>query len=283
VTRWNALGAQRLYGGGRPQVGDLVPMEHAVWRVVSVHDEPVLADDDLAAWQREGMPDLDTWRGRPYTVAAVHVGGVTPQHEALRNGKPGIMRIHPRTSGRGFSWQTYPNGRWAKCSCCGEPMPCRAELTDRTVDAAEERVVAFERRLPGCCWSCEEPITSRQRTVAYPGTNLDLPTAPAPRFHTRLRCLDAAEAYEARWLKDDPRRARVLTWPACKGTLVVHHDGSTECHGGRDDCWGHDDSDHGNRTACIFQSHGCGRGCTSEGHPGCRPRPRAPRGSEQLT
>lgn len=276
---WHPDRTRSLYGR-RPVVGDLLGMQHAVWRVTGVDDEPLLEDDDRQVWLDHGMPDLATWNRRPYRVRAVHVGGVIPGWVNDRPDREGVIRVRARHR---VSWQVYKSGRWPQCSCCGEPMPCRAELEDRAVDAAEKRMTVMERRMPGCCWACDEPITNRQRAVTYLGTNLDLPTAPPPRFHRRRKCQHAAEAYEERWLAADPARGRILTWPLCPGTLVVHHDGDSECHGGLDTCHGHETHNHRHRTSCYALSHGCGRECPTEGHPGCRPRARADRMSPELS
>lgn len=53
---------------------------------------------------------------------------------------------------------------------------------------------------------------------------------------------------------------------ACPGVLVVHADGSSECHGGRDDCWdARDGYTHERVQPCHQQSHGCGRQCATLG------------------
>lgn len=263
---------------GRPEVGALVAVRHAVWRVSGIQDVPLVDDADREVWISSGMPDPDTWNLRPYRVRAVHVGGAPPRHSAPHSGEY-VMSI---PAGRSPTWHVYRDGRWPQCSCCGEPMPCRAELTDRTVTAATDRMADFEQRMPGCCWACKEPITQRQRAVVYSGINLDHPTGPTVRFHLRAKCRDEAHRYEERWLTAEGGRERILTYPSCGGTLVVHRDGDSECHGGRDDCRGHDTHDHAHLTGCLFQSHGCPRGCAREGHPGCRPRPRTPRATWTL-
>lgn len=274
---WRAMASQHRYV--RPEVGDLVPMNHGVWRITGVDDQPILEDADRDAWVSAGMPDIDTWRYRPYRVEATHVGGYIS--EKLAKKRRGVIRVGPSTPY--ISWDYYPGGRWPQCSCCGEPMPCRAELQDRAVDQAQERMATIEKRMPGCCWSCEEVITRRQRRVTYPGINLDHPTGPTVMFHLRQSCVGGAYRYEARWLEAGVGRERVLTYPKCAGQLIVHHDGTTECHGGDQDCWGHETHDHSRHTACFVQGHGCGRDCPREGHPGTRMNTRRPRESEHLS
>jgi hypothetical protein len=186
------------------------------------------------------------------------------------------------------------------CSCCGEPMPCRAELEDREVTASLKQVEKWAGRLPGCCWGCGEPINRRHKSVAYPGDNLDLPGGPTVVFHTRASCRGWAQAYELRWIAVDPRRERVLTWPKCGGILVVHGDGSSECssgtgplgheHRGEHDCRGHLTHDHGSHAACYVgdrwlaresEMPGCPRGCDRRTHRGTWTTPRPERRPHQ--
>lgn len=53
----------------------------------------------------------------------------------------------------------------------------------------------------------------------------------------------------------------------CHGRLVLHEDGSTSCHGGRDGCWGSrtGHAHRGEPVACASQSHGCGQ-CQTPGY-----------------
>jgi hypothetical protein len=290
-SRWYPV---RTSSKARPEPGQLIAHQHAVWRVTTVEDTP-LTDTDRDVWLDWGMPDLATWHGRPYRMDVEWVAGAEPAW---------FTDGHRSTSGRinvlggSFpSWHVYEGGRWPQCSCCGEPMPCRAELQDRQVTASLNEVTRLEAIPPGACWACSEPITTRQGSVTYPGDNLDLPGGQQPRFHTRGKCRPTAERYEERWLTTDPRRERILTWPRCEGILVVHADGSTECVSGRTpvgtdcvsqpDCRGHLTHDHSTRRACYVQDNWldpaewgdacCPRGCRREGHVGAHPAPRPKR------
>lgn len=247
MSRWHPRGARTKWT--TPEVGDVVAVEHAVWRIDHVKPSE---------------------NGEGVSVTAHHLAGwINPAWRVNSLGD-----VHLRIAENGY-FDIY-DGRWPACSCCGEPMPCRAELIDQAAAAAADRLDSLERRLPGCCWACCEPITARQQSVTYAGENLDLPGGPEVLFHTRRKCAYEAKHYEERWLAagDQPR---ILTWPRCQGTLVVHHDGTSECHGGLEDCWGHSTHDHATKSACVIQSHGCPRGCPVEGHPGCAPRDRRAR------
>lgn len=288
---WHPLGTRYQ---NRLTDGDLIAYLHAVWRVVEVRNAP-LGDDDHETWLRHGMPDLDKWSGRPYTVTADWIGGaLSPWAEKGDYRRRGTLRI---AAGACTSWRVYPDGRWPQCSCCGEPMPCRAELEDREVTGSLDRVAHLEAIPPGACWACAEPITIRQKSVTYPGENLLLPGAHHPQFHTRGKCWPSAHGYEEKWLAADPRRERILTWPWCDGILVVHGDGSSECVSGRNpvgrmcesqpDCRGHLTHDHGTHRACYVAEHyfsgtewprdACPRGCGRKNHPGTTTTPRPER------
>lgn len=289
---WYPLGTQRCYD--RPEVGQLLAYKHSVWRVANV-DDVLLDDADREVWLKDGMPDLETWRNRPYRIGLDWIGGARPPwaKDDSDDRKHGTLNI---PAGAYSVWNVYPKGRWPQCSCCGEPMPCRAELEDEQVSIGLNRIAELEAIPPGACWACSEPITTRQKSVTYLGENLDLPGGRQPHFHMRGKCRGSAHRYEERWLAADPRRERILTWPKCAGILVVHADGSSECVSDRDpiggqresqpDCHGHLTHDHSAQTACYahgnylsprdWDSACCPRGCKRSEHQGLRaqtPRP----------
>ena len=245
----------------RPTVGDVVAQNHAVWRIVEVRD--IRFDDDDQQKHREWQPwpgppiPANEWRLRPFAVSAEWVGGVMPAWVSDGQ-KVGAYAVRARHH---VSWYVYPGGRWPQCSCCGEPMPCRASITDAQVAVEVAKFEAAAAILPGSCWGCGKPVTSRQRSVSYPGENLDLPGGPSVRFHAAKDCRWKAERYEARWLKVNPGRARRLTWPYCRGHLFWHADGTSECVGGRPGCEGHHTHNHGIQSGCRNMDHGCPRGC----------------------
>ena len=126
---WFPLGTQSS-GYSPPTTGDLIAREHAVWRVEAVADLPLDADD-REKWMEAGAPD--PWHGRPYEVHVVFVGGARPTWAGVNDtAVKGKVKVPASAYGRHNAWPTYPpSGRWPQCSCCGEPMPCRAELQDR--------------------------------------------------------------------------------------------------------------------------------------------------------
>lgn len=282
---------------GHPDAGQMLAYMHAVWIVISVEDTP-LTDADREVWIDRGMPDLETWRDRPYRISMEWVGGAQPpwamDGDTRRRGNLSIP------AGKYTSWDVYPSGRWPQCSCCGEPMPCRAELEDEQVTAGLDRIAKLEAIPADACWACAEPITKRHKSVTYPGENIDLPGGQPVHFHTRRGCGWKARDYEERWIAVDPRRERILTWPDCEGILIVHADGGSECVSGRDplgnhrqsqpDCGGHVTHKHRMKQACYvgddylrpsgWEDGDCPRGCKPEEHGGCatprRPERRQP-------
>lgn len=270
--RWYPDCTQHSYER-RPDVGMVLAMGHAVWRIVAVEDIP-WSDADRRMFDGGGFrvrpgAKAEDWLHRPFRVAAEWIGGVRPEWvtDEQRTGHITIRSTHTP------SWKVYPGGRWPQCSCCGEPMPCRAAITDVKVDAEMERLATMDARLPGTCWGCGEPVTSRQRSVTYSGDNVDLPGGPTVVFHARRACSHLAEKYELRWLEGDPTRVRMLTWPKCRGCLYWHADGSSECVGGHPDCRGFETHAHGSQAGCAYMDDGCRR--CPPGPPGgsyCNPK-----------
>lgn len=289
MTRpWAPLGAVRVHE--RPAVGAVVVLHRGVWKVTDVELLP-LNDDDRDEWLERGMPDLDTWRRRPYQLVLEYLGGLVPAgFDPADTANEVTLPVHPRDDEP--EWHVYPSGRWARCSCCGHPMPCPDELRDRAVNASLLLLELHTLKQPGCCWGCGEPITRRQKYVTYPGDNLDLPGGMEVRFHRKYGehgCSDRAERYELRWIAGDPRRERILTWPDCPGALAVHADGSSECTTaehmlgscteGPPDCRGHLTHNHNYLYACIRDGD-CYRSCSPTNHPGTRHTPRPNRATQ---
>ncbi len=287
-NRWQPQGTHST-GYEPPKAGDLIARAHAVWRV----DEVVyteLTDAERQRWIDRGMPDMEKWAGRPYKVDVTWIGGARPDWSRDDETAMKASLDVPATDyGRYAEWDIYPpSGRWPMCSCCGEPMPCRAEMQDREVYAGMTKLAILSTKLPGHCWACDEPFSHRQKSVVYGGDNLDLPGGPEVKFHLRAKCRGRAEQYELRWIAEDPRRERVLTYPSCPGILYVHADGTSECASGRmpltgetvepaPDCRGHLTHDHSFEAACYVGDRflareqdfpGCARGCDPHKHRG---------------
>lgn len=258
---WQPAVGERSYDR-KPPVDALIAVDRQPYRVLDVRDvEPVDWEDEVRdLWVADRMPD--PWWRAPFTVIL----------QPLPSGRRRHVRVNPRvwTSW----WQPLPE-HYAVCVVCGELAPCR-EITAAAVAEHEmERFAKLAAVLPGCCWSCSEPITARQESVTFDGDNLLLPTAPpSPAFHMRRQCRGGAARYEELWVAADPRRPRSLLTLKCAGTLVRHADGSAECFGAVDSDCPDERAAHAVYTACYIQSHGCPRECPREGHPGAHARRR---------
>lgn len=242
----------------RPEIGALIAADRRPWRVVEVNERQAVDWHDRAReeWLSAGLPEA--WDRRPFIVVL----------RPARGGKAVHVEINPW---HWSSWWEPLPEHYAVCVDCGELAPC-LEIT-AAYQAAHDmrRFDMLASVLPGCCWGCSEPISARQDVFTFPGPNVWLPTAPDDvRIHTRRKCIGAAQRYEEAWVQADPTRPRSLLTLRCKGSLVVHGDGSAECFGAAEsDCpsvYAH----HGSMTACFSQTHGCGRECRRDGHPGCR-------------
>jgi len=232
-----------------PPAGAVVAYDRGVWRVTASRylTEVEWNDGDRERYAALGQRDRKNWRWAPYRVEVEFAGGVLPdafKRHAEDDGMGGVLDVH---AGSNTEWWVYPHGRWPQCSCCGEPMPCRAELQDLKVDAAMQKMETMGAKMPGCCWGCGEPVTRRHKTVRYAGENLDLPGGPGVVFHIRQSCHYLAVKYETRWLAADTSRRRILTWPKCRGALHWYPDGSNTCKDGEPDCQGWVTHNHGSQ------------------------------------
>ena len=212
---WQPLRTHGAYA--RPALGTLVALEHAVWRVTAILDvEPDAREArEMGHWQRAGHSGAAS--RAPCQVVLHHVAGALPGWLDDLAGWDRQAVVAHRPVHQLRTWYSYPDGRWPQCSCCGEPMPCRAELQDREISTGMLAVERWARVRAGHCWSCAKAITGRQKKIGYPGENIDFPGGISPVFHLRMPCRQDAVEYERRWVAADPARARTLTWPRCDG------------------------------------------------------------------
>lgn len=253
-ARWSPAMAERHYDR-RPPVGRLVAVQRKAWRVQSVEDIAPCdwSDESRDRWVTERMPD--PWTRAPFRVIVTPAEG-GQEHSTVIEG------------GRYVTWHVLPE-HYAVCVSCGELAPCREHTSMVQAQAVMERVERDMRTLPGCCPACQEPITKRQQSVTFPGDNLLVPLgSPDVTYHLRNACRSSAARYEEMWVQADPTRPRSLLTLFCEGGVIVHQDGSAECHGaeGCPSVYAR----HRHYAACYAQTHGCGRGCSRVGHPGRR-------------
>lgn len=173
----------------RPEPGELLVWQWAVWRVVDVKER---GDDRLALYLRREAGPRHPWERRE---GVVHVA-------MLERGPFQIVEVYP------------------VCSCHGHPWPCKQMVMDRQIEAeARALEVRLGRAVPGVCAACGEPVSSRQRHVVFPGENLLVPGGPPATFHLRDACRRRAEGYEEKRLTADPTVTRLCT---CPGVAFEH-------------------------------------------------------------
>jgi hypothetical protein len=261
VSDWHPEGVDR-YRNGRPREGEIVALARRAWEVMHISD----ADPTPEEQERLDLY-VAPWRDqmRPYRVTLRRLHGPKHEHENSRHEVGFRIRVGAHNPLPG-----YKDGRVPLCSCCGHPWPCleadQQRFAEREMKSAEKAL----NLMPGCCPACEEPVTSRQRSITFGGPNVRNPLADGPTYHLRRKCYGAAASYEETWVNAEPGRARSLLTLRCEGTLIVHGDGTGECFGANGSDCPSIYAQHRGYSACYMQSHGCGQDCARAGHPGTR-------------
>jgi len=255
--RWLPAGVSRNRKR-RPDVGDLIALDHAAWRVMHVITDDTLTERE-ENWVNGYRPEIRAGH-MPFKVSLRREHG--PKHEN-ENSKQDIAL---RCSASFYGFDTYETDRVPLCSCCSDPWPCRMLIAEDKAKTAAREMEAEMKLLPGCCPACTEPVTSRQKSITFPGENVRNPFMVDPVFHLRRQCRSGAASYEDAWAKADPSRPRSLLTLKCEGHLIACGDGYAECHGAEDCPSVY--ARHRSMSSCYTQSHGCGRQCGSYGH-GC--------------
>jgi hypothetical protein len=215
-TMWEPKGGEwRAWRDLLP--GDLIARDRKIWRVREVRPVPVAdwdeTDREYYRLRRRNAVSEEDWPLRPVYLIVLPVNGGERHH----------VKALPYAGGR--AWVLSPH--YPVCRECGEPWPCRELDITQEVRREAEKIAELEKILPGCCWSCGEPVTHRQSSIVFDGDNLLLPGAAPPVFHLRSKggCLHAAVVYEKRWVQAaEGRRCRL----SCPGNLILHLDGH-EC------------------------------------------------------
>jgi hypothetical protein len=241
---WHPVGIAptdpRHTGRRIPEPGQLIACaDRRAYRVTNV-EEVNPGDWDaktIDAWENKGRPDPETWDGRERHLRLEPV-----RHPKPRKGQYGL-RLYPWAYSTEQWWpldDPYP-----ACVECGCLWPCPCHDRNREAEAATAELERLGGIMPGCCWACNEPVTSRHHSIVFDGDNLLMPGAGPVVFHTsqsrkahRGTCRGQAIAYEKRWVEAAPGRLVRLT---CPGDLFRHYDRS-ECSQG-DLCPG-PDADH---------------------------------------
>lgn len=210
MTRWFPLGVRDAYKV--PEVGTILAIEHAVWRVVAVNQVPMDLWTDEDARLRGAYKN---WSPQILVIRPIQITGDDPRARDKDR--------HLRTNNPHHTFHVFPDEHYPVCSKCNEPLPCREQESAK--EAALAAVLMGRYDLPGVCPSCEEPITSRQRAHTFE-ENLVAPLGPPVTFHLRNGCIGTAADYDRRWCAADPARVPTLF---CDGTLTQHGTGAREC------------------------------------------------------
>jgi hypothetical protein len=196
--------------------GALVIYERKPYRLLTVTEDDPLAwpNSTRDRWVDLGMPDPKTWERRPFTLSL--------RHEPEPNSDP--VRLSAIAS---YGWRTLPE-HYAVCRLCAEIPPCTHVHTEAVMVVAAKRMDIEMAIMSGCCHACREPITKRQKTIAFEGANLIRPDLPdgSVIFHKREACWGSARSYDERWAAAEPDRRRKLY---CEGRHRTHYDKSTDC------------------------------------------------------
>jgi len=211
--RWYPSGTTSLYYE-RPAPGVLVAFDHAVWRVIETRDLPAdrWTDEDHDRVRKYGS----TERQAPY-VTVLRPASIDANDPKARDHDK-HYRCRPTV------WHVYPDEHFPICNACHEPLPCREQVGREIASNAVKQMDRFS--MAGVCPSCEEPVTSRQKTLTFT-ENLELPGGPPVTYHLRGTCRMGARKYEIRWVAADPARRRATL--SCTGHVINHNDGTYEC------------------------------------------------------
>jgi hypothetical protein len=230
---WSRHGTWEPEGGERREwryllPGDLVVFERKVWRVREVRPVPVVDWDehDREGYQTRNWDKLaeEDWRYRPLYLILLPAAGGKRRH----------LKVRPYAGLGVMTYVLHPH--YPVCVDCGEPWPCPEIGITREVRRQSAEVERLSSIMPGCCWSCGEPVTGRHSSIVFEGENLLLPGAPSPVFHLRVKagCRSAAVSYEEQWVAAGEGRPLRLQ---CSGNLTRHIDGcecdNPECPGER--------------------------------------------------
>lgn len=222
-NRWYYRGERSNTYTDKLNPGDIIIARRRPYRVREITPRPHINWNEryLAAWERSGRPDPDTWRHRPFALVLT------------AEDKPDSrQQFHCEAAGSQY-WTVLPE-HYVICRLCGELPPCRHEHTEAVMDRALAEMDEAMRLLPGSCHECGALIRPRQHTIRFEGTNLIRPDLgdDSAVFHTaRQKCWSGAYLYDAKWAAAVPGRRRKM---ACEGMTIRHLDGTFECTTGED-------------------------------------------------
>lgn len=200
--------------------GCIIVRERQPWRVLEVNERPEdLWPEGLEQWWQRLVADQEEY-DRLRLAGVPHEWG-SPREEkpplvrAEWPARPAVMILQPVGQPKAelrhimakvhLEWQILPE-HYAVCRACNELPPCRHQETEATVDQAmgeAERLMAIP---PGACLGCGKAISSRMKSVRYPGPNLWRPDwgNDSAVFHLRDQargydCTNGSYRYSRQW------------------------------------------------------------------------------------
>jgi hypothetical protein len=211
---WSPRGAD-FRTASKLKPGEITVWERQPYRVVEIRERQTVdwPKPYQEAWIEQGMPEPATWHQRPIVIVLRDLDQETAKPRHICGSAYG-------------TWYVLPE-HYSICRLCHEIPPCTHVHTETVMERASERMAKEMAILPGCCHSCHEPITHRQKTVRFTGPNLIRPDFgdDSAVFHLRGKCLGGVEAYDKRWAKVTGSKCRFH----CEGHQMVHLDGSMTC------------------------------------------------------
>lgn len=156
---------------------------HSEWeRYTAWWVEQVMSGRDMGE-----QPEKETWQHRPLVLAIrpADQPEAKPEHYAVRADRP---------------FYVLPE-HYSVCRLCNEIPPCTHVTTEAAVGQEMENTERLMAIRPGCCLGCGEQITSRMKTVRFPGPNLWRPDMgdDSAVFHDRKGCADWRHSYRRQW------------------------------------------------------------------------------------
>jgi prepilin-type processing-associated H-X9-DG protein len=197
-----------------PEVGALLALSHEVWRLIEVNPIPEdqWTDDERAQREKWSVGD---WEPQMIVVRPVGVTGEDPR--ARDHDK------HYRLRKQNYRWDVYPDEHYPVCAQCHEPLPCREQVNQKITTAEILEMGRYE--VEGMCPTCQELITTRQKTVTF-AENVMVPLGPPVTFHLRNGCRSGAAKYDRKLVAAHPTRKPV--W-FCDGHVENHQNGTYSC------------------------------------------------------
>lgn len=210
--RWYPYGAREQYGF--PDIGVLIALDHAVYRLRSIEPRP----EDLWGEQGHHWVKLYGNKGTPH-AAVIRPAQFTGEDARLFRKDRHLLVCAV------MQWHVYPCEHYPVCSQCGEPVPCRESEATEQAQRAAKLMSRYE--IAGICPACQTPVADRQSSRTF-DVNFYMPGGPPVTFHSgRRECWSGMVEYETQWVAADPEHRTAIY--RCDGILTAHTETTYEC------------------------------------------------------